>query len=92
MVTQGLYFIYSQVGVIYPVDYHQGCEGTQASFLALVLQVLYKDPTWVMGHVITKRLKGAETKLMKCLKSMPSNVSVPLNTCYTAGEASLTRS
>ncbi|KAI2664060.1 Tumor necrosis factor ligand superfamily member 13 [Labeo rohita] len=48
------------------------------------LQVLYKDTTWVMGHVITKRLKGAETKLMKCLKSMPSNVSQPLNTCYTA--------
>ncbi|XP_077062391.1 tumor necrosis factor ligand superfamily member 13 isoform X1 [Siphateles boraxobius] len=48
-------------------------------------QVLYKDTTWLMGHVITKRLKGAETKLMKCLKSMPSNVSVPLNTCYTAG-------
>ncbi|XP_051749379.1 tumor necrosis factor ligand superfamily member 13 isoform X5 [Ctenopharyngodon idella] len=48
-------------------------------------QVLYKDTTWVMGHVITKRLKGAETKLMKCLKSMPSNVSQPLNTCYTAG-------
>ncbi|XP_017543759.1 tumor necrosis factor ligand superfamily member 13 isoform X1 [Pygocentrus nattereri] len=46
-------------------------------------QVLYKDTTWVMGHVITKRLKGAETKLMKCLKSMPSNDSV--NTCYTAG-------
>ncbi|KAB5522231.1 hypothetical protein PHYPO_G00157230 [Pangasianodon hypophthalmus] len=59
VVTEGSYFIYSQV--------------------------LYKDPTWVMGHVITKRLKGAETKLMKCLKSMPSNVSVPLNTCYTAG-------
>ncbi|KAG1957863.1 tumor necrosis factor ligand superfamily member 13 isoform X1 [Pimephales promelas] len=48
-------------------------------------QVLYKDTTWLMGHVITKRLKGAETKLMKCLKSMPSNVSQPLNTCYTAG-------
>ncbi|XP_017315765.1 tumor necrosis factor ligand superfamily member 13 isoform X2 [Ictalurus punctatus] len=59
VVTEGSYFIYSQV--------------------------LYKDPTWVMGHVITKRLKGAETKLMKCLKSMPSNVSLPLNTCYTAG-------
>uniref|UniRef100_A0A672LZE6 TNF superfamily member 13 n=1 Tax=Sinocyclocheilus grahami TaxID=75366 RepID=A0A672LZE6_SINGR len=48
-------------------------------------QVLYKDTTWVMGHVIMKRHKGAETKLMKCLKSMPSNVSQPLNTCYTAG-------
>ncbi|KAM9440279.1 tumor necrosis factor ligand superfamily member 13 isoform 2-T2 [Clarias gariepinus] len=59
VVTEGLYFIYSQV--------------------------LYKDPTFVMGHVITQRLKGAETKLMKCLKSMPTNVSVPLNTCYTAG-------
>ncbi|KAF4072806.1 hypothetical protein AMELA_G00251670 [Ameiurus melas] len=59
VVTEGSYFIYSQV--------------------------LYKDPTWVMGHVITKRLKGAETKLMKCLKSMPNNVSLPLNTCYTAG-------
>ncbi|XP_049321488.1 tumor necrosis factor ligand superfamily member 13 isoform X2 [Astyanax mexicanus] len=59
VVTEGTYFIYSQV--------------------------LYKDNTWVMGHVITKRLKGAETKLMKCLKSMPSNLSEPVNTCYTAG-------
>ncbi|XP_073695653.1 tumor necrosis factor ligand superfamily member 13 [Garra rufa] len=48
-------------------------------------QVLYKDTPWAMGHVITKKLKGAETKLMKCLKSMPINVSQPLNTCYTAG-------
>ncbi|XP_026888583.2 tumor necrosis factor ligand superfamily member 13 isoform X2 [Electrophorus electricus] len=48
-------------------------------------QVLYKDTTWVMGHVITKRINGAETKLMKCLKSMPRNVSLPLNSCYTAG-------
>ncbi|KAK1787718.1 hypothetical protein P4O66_016215, partial [Electrophorus voltai] len=47
-------------------------------------QVLYKDTTWVMGHVITKRINGAETKLMKCLKSMPRNVSLPLNSCYTA--------
>ncbi|XP_060718892.1 tumor necrosis factor ligand superfamily member 13 isoform X1 [Tachysurus vachellii] len=59
VVTEGLYFIYSQV--------------------------LYKDPTWLMGHVITKRHKGAETKLMKCLKSMHSNGSMALNTCYTAG-------
>ncbi|XP_051548257.1 tumor necrosis factor ligand superfamily member 13 isoform X2 [Myxocyprinus asiaticus] len=59
VVTEGTYFIYSQV--------------------------LYKDTTWVMGHVITKRLRGAESKLMKCLKSMPRNVSQPLNTCYTAG-------
>ncbi|XP_046694584.1 tumor necrosis factor ligand superfamily member 13 isoform X2 [Silurus meridionalis] len=64
VVTEGSYFIYSQV--------------------------LYKDPTRLMGHVITKRLKGAETKLMKCLKSMPSNVSGPLNTCYTAGEDYIT--
>ncbi|XP_060768227.1 tumor necrosis factor ligand superfamily member 13 isoform X2 [Neoarius graeffei] len=48
-------------------------------------QVLYKDHTWVMGHVITMRLNGVETKLLKCLKSMPSNVSAPRNTCYTAG-------
>ncbi|XP_072548790.1 tumor necrosis factor ligand superfamily member 13 isoform X2 [Salminus brasiliensis] len=59
VVTEGTYFIYSQV--------------------------LYKDNTWVMGHVITKRLNGAESKLMKCLKSMPSNLSDPVNTCYTAG-------
>lgn len=91
MVTQGLYFIYSQVSGINSVGHHQRDERSQA-FLVPMLQVLYKDPTWVMGHVITKRLNGAETKLMKCLKSMPSNVSMPLNTCYTAGEASLTRS
>ncbi|XP_030648218.1 tumor necrosis factor ligand superfamily member 13 isoform X2 [Chanos chanos] len=59
VVTEGTYFIYSQV--------------------------LYKDSTWVMGHVIVKRFKGSEVKLMKCLKSMPSNASLALNTCYTAG-------
>ncbi|XP_056602390.1 tumor necrosis factor ligand superfamily member 13 isoform X2 [Triplophysa dalaica] len=60
VVTEGTYFIYSQV--------------------------LYKHNTLVMGHVITKKFKGAESKLMKCLKSTPSNVShPPSNTCYTAG-------
>ncbi|XP_057218652.1 tumor necrosis factor ligand superfamily member 13 isoform X2 [Triplophysa rosa] len=60
VVTEGTYFIYSQV--------------------------LYKHNTLVMGHVITKNLKGAESKLMKCLKSTPSNDSQsPPNTCYTAG-------
>ncbi|XP_055056796.2 tumor necrosis factor ligand superfamily member 13 isoform X3 [Misgurnus anguillicaudatus] len=59
VVTEGTYFIYSQV--------------------------LHKHTTSVMGHVVTKKLKGAESKLMKCLKSIPINVSQPLNTCYTAG-------
>ncbi|XP_066517526.1 tumor necrosis factor ligand superfamily member 13 isoform X4 [Hoplias malabaricus] len=58
---------------------------TREGLYFIYSQVLYSDTTWVMGHVITKRLEGAETKLMKCLKSMPSNVSLPLNTCYTAG-------
>ncbi|KAG7314949.1 hypothetical protein KOW79_022252 [Hemibagrus wyckioides] len=59
VVTEGLYFIYSQV--------------------------LYEDSATLMGHVITKRHKGAETKLMKCMTIMSPNVSKPLNTCYTAG-------
>ncbi|XP_065140498.1 tumor necrosis factor ligand superfamily member 13 isoform X1 [Paramisgurnus dabryanus] len=59
VVTEGTYFIYSQV--------------------------LHKHTTCVMGHVITKKLKGAESKLMKCLRSMSINVTNPLNTCYTAG-------
>uniref|UniRef100_A0A4W5JKA6 TNF superfamily member 13 n=1 Tax=Hucho hucho TaxID=62062 RepID=A0A4W5JKA6_9TELE len=59
VVTEGTYFIYSQV--------------------------LYKDTTWTMGHVIKKRLHGIETILMKCIQSMPSNITVAQNTCYTAG-------
>ncbi|XP_035617223.1 tumor necrosis factor ligand superfamily member 13 isoform X3 [Oncorhynchus keta] len=47
--------------------------------------VLYKDTTWTMGHVIKKRLHGIETILMKCIQSMPSNITVAQNTCYTAG-------
>ncbi|CAB1333032.1 unnamed protein product [Coregonus sp. 'balchen'] len=59
VVTEGTYFIYSQV--------------------------LYKDTTWTMGHVIKKRLRGMETILMKCIQSMPSNITVAQNTCFTAG-------
>lgn len=59
IVTEGTYFIYSQV--------------------------LYKDTTWTMGHVIKKRIHGTETSLMKCIQSMPSNITVAQNTCFTAG-------
>uniref|UniRef100_A0A8C7HDY7 Uncharacterized protein n=1 Tax=Oncorhynchus kisutch TaxID=8019 RepID=A0A8C7HDY7_ONCKI len=38
-----------------------------------------------MGHVIKKRLHGIETSLMTCIQSMPSNIAVAQNTCYTAG-------
>ncbi|KAL0994051.1 hypothetical protein UPYG_G00117160 [Umbra pygmaea] len=48
-------------------------------------QVLYKDTTWTMGHVIQKNLNGIETSLMKCIQSMPSNITVAQNTCFTAG-------
>ncbi|XP_034148988.1 tumor necrosis factor ligand superfamily member 13 isoform X1 [Esox lucius] len=48
-------------------------------------QVLYKDTTWTMGHVIQKNLHGIESSLMKCIQSMPSNITVAQNTCYTAG-------
>ncbi|KAG5284057.1 hypothetical protein AALO_G00022520 [Alosa alosa] len=48
-------------------------------------QVLYKSTTWVMGHVITKRLNGTDTKILKCVKNMPDNISTALNSCYTAG-------
>ncbi|XP_036379649.1 tumor necrosis factor ligand superfamily member 13 [Megalops cyprinoides] len=48
-------------------------------------QVLYEDSTYVMGHVIRKRIDGNEVRLMKCMKSMPDNITYALNTCYTAG-------
>lgn len=83
VVTEGTYFIYSQVGSVWYCYY---CAIKTQTVTWSSPQVLYKDPTWVMGHVITKKFKGAESKLMKCLKSMPGNVSQPLNTCYTAGE------
>ncbi|XP_065140500.1 tumor necrosis factor ligand superfamily member 13 isoform X3 [Paramisgurnus dabryanus] len=35
--------------------------------------------------IYSQKLKGAESKLMKCLRSMSINVTNPLNTCYTAG-------
>ncbi|KAM6970018.1 tumor necrosis factor ligand superfamily member 13-like [Aplochiton taeniatus] len=59
VVTEGIYFIYSQV--------------------------LYKDTTWTMGHVIKKRLQGKVSSLIKCIQSMPSNITVAQNTCFTAG-------
>ncbi|KAK6316820.1 hypothetical protein J4Q44_G00122200 [Coregonus suidteri] len=42
------------------------------------------DTTWTMVHVIKKRLHGIETSLMTCIQSMPSNITVAQNTCYTA--------
>ncbi|KAJ8266198.1 hypothetical protein GJAV_G00127610 [Gymnothorax javanicus] len=47
-------------------------------------QVLYADSTYVMGHVIKKRIEESETSLLKCIKSMPNSTEA-LNTCYTAG-------
>uniref|UniRef100_A0A674BMQ5 THD domain-containing protein n=1 Tax=Salmo trutta TaxID=8032 RepID=A0A674BMQ5_SALTR len=32
-----------------------------------------------------KRLHGIETSMMTCIQSMPSNITVAQNTCYTAG-------
>ncbi|XP_035287888.1 tumor necrosis factor ligand superfamily member 13 isoform X4 [Anguilla anguilla] len=48
-------------------------------------QVLYTDTTYVMGHVIRKRFDDNETNLLKCMKNMPANKTLALNTCYTAG-------
>ncbi|KAL2094927.1 hypothetical protein ACEWY4_009646 [Coilia grayii] len=61
VVTEGPYFIYSQV--------------------------LYRSTTWIMGQVITKRLNGTDTKVLKCVKHMSAgdNINNPLNSCYTAG-------
>ncbi|CAB1316019.1 unnamed protein product [Coregonus sp. 'balchen'] len=42
------------------------------------------NTTWTMVHVIKKRLHGIETSLMTCIQSMPSNITVAQNTCYTA--------
>uniref|UniRef100_A0A8C7Q063 THD domain-containing protein n=1 Tax=Oncorhynchus mykiss TaxID=8022 RepID=A0A8C7Q063_ONCMY len=40
----------------------------------------------VFGEMVTvKRLHGIETSLMTCIQSMPSNITVAQNTCYTAG-------
>ncbi|XP_028652043.1 tumor necrosis factor ligand superfamily member 13 isoform X3 [Erpetoichthys calabaricus] len=52
-------------------------------------QVLYKDMTFVMGHVIMKRTVGDHTSnevtLLKCIQSMPSTKEQAFNTCYSAG-------
>ncbi|XP_063058589.1 tumor necrosis factor ligand superfamily member 13 isoform X2 [Engraulis encrasicolus] len=52
----------------------------------LYSQVLYRSTTWIMGQVIIKRLNGTDTKLLKCVKHMPTDDNNnPLNSCYTAG-------
>uniref|UniRef100_A0AAY4C0R6 THD domain-containing protein n=1 Tax=Denticeps clupeoides TaxID=299321 RepID=A0AAY4C0R6_9TELE len=51
-------------------------------------QVLYKNATVFMGHVISKSLNGAGGTLMKCFTSMPERSSISskaLNSCFTAG-------
>ncbi|XP_039603039.1 tumor necrosis factor ligand superfamily member 13 isoform X1 [Polypterus senegalus] len=52
-------------------------------------QVLYRDMTFVMGHVIMKRTVGDQTSnevtLLKCIQSMPSTKEQAFNTCYSAG-------
>ncbi|KAI4900577.1 hypothetical protein NFI96_013566 [Prochilodus magdalenae] len=79
VLTRGNYFVYSQN----PFNLNSYLLPCGPKLRLYLLQVLYTDTTWVMGHVITKRLNGTETKLMKCLKSMPNNDGA--NTCYTAG-------
>ncbi|XP_023659275.1 tumor necrosis factor ligand superfamily member 13 [Paramormyrops kingsleyae] len=58
---------------------------TRGGLYFIYSQVLYEDPTFVMGHVIKKYRENKESSLMKCVKWMPRNNSEALNTCYTAG-------
>ncbi|XP_028839714.1 tumor necrosis factor ligand superfamily member 13 isoform X2 [Denticeps clupeoides] len=84
VVTGGPYFIYSQVtsgwwrGGVFPKQLR----------CARNTQVLYKNATVFMGHVISKSLNGAGGTLMKCFTSMPERSSISskaLNSCFTAG-------
>ncbi|KAG9339001.1 hypothetical protein JZ751_024399 [Albula glossodonta] len=58
---------------------------TTAGHYFIYSQVLYMESTYVMGHLIKKRVDGNETSLMKCIKSMPEKDEHALNSCYTAG-------
>ncbi|KAI1902820.1 hypothetical protein AGOR_G00020050 [Albula goreensis] len=58
---------------------------TTAGHYFIYSQVLYMESTYVMGHLIKKRVDGNETSLMKCIKSMPEKGEHALNSCYTAG-------
>ncbi|XP_017568863.1 tumor necrosis factor ligand superfamily member 13B-like isoform X3 [Pygocentrus nattereri] len=63
------------------------------SYFVVYGQVLFLNPSEVMGHVITRKtssVAGMEqtiTSLFHCLQEMPENN--PVNTCYTAGIARL---
>ncbi|GCC21676.1 tumor necrosis factor ligand superfamily member 13 isoform X1 [Chiloscyllium punctatum] len=55
-------------------------------YYLIYTQVLYKDRTFVMGHVVKRkeqnRQKEEET-LLRCTQNMPEEQ--PFNTCYSAG-------
>ncbi|XP_036425099.1 tumor necrosis factor ligand superfamily member 13B-like isoform X2 [Colossoma macropomum] len=63
------------------------------SYFMVYGQVLFLNPSEVMGHVITRKtssVAGKEqtiTSLFHCLQEMPEDD--PVNTCYTAGIARL---
>ncbi|XP_067880043.1 tumor necrosis factor ligand superfamily member 13 [Heterodontus francisci] len=49
-------------------------------------QVLYRDQTFVMGHVVKRKEHGRqknEETLLRCTQNMPEKE--PFNTCYSAG-------
>uniref|UniRef100_UPI00398EED79 tumor necrosis factor ligand superfamily member 13 n=1 Tax=Pristiophorus japonicus TaxID=55135 RepID=UPI00398EED79 len=49
-------------------------------------QVLYRDHTFIMGHVVKRKDRGwrrDEETLLRCARNMPEKQ--PFNTCYSAG-------
>ncbi|KAG9271942.1 tumor necrosis factor ligand superfamily member 13B-like [Astyanax mexicanus] len=62
-------------------------------YFMMYSQVLFLNPSTVMGHEITRKTSGVSgrnhrvTSLFRCLQEMPEENAV--NTCYTAGIARL---
>ncbi|XP_072519869.1 tumor necrosis factor ligand superfamily member 13B-like isoform X2 [Salminus brasiliensis] len=67
----------------------------EESYFLMYGQVLFLNPSTVMGHVITRQTSDVAgkdqriTSLFRCLQEMPKDNAV--NTCYTAGIARLHR-
>ncbi|XP_072906129.1 tumor necrosis factor ligand superfamily member 13B-like [Hemitrygon akajei] len=57
-----------------------------SGYYFIYTQVLYEDQTFVMGHIVKRRVPGSHTgeeNLLRCTCNMPKEH--PFATCYSAG-------
>lgn len=90
----GYFFIYGQVKIFYnkmvEFNYFPEIQHIIQTSMSFILQVLYTDEMFVMGHLIQRKkahVVGDDLSLVtlfRCIQNMPH--AHPNNSCYTAGK------